>query len=84
MRKEINWRTRREDGSSYEVRVHRWAGVFRFQFKEKGSALWNFDQPPTKEDWETLLDALERRLNRKQATYEEIEEVKKRLEDWTD
>ncbi|MDK3156672.1 hypothetical protein QPK87_08795 [Kamptonema cortianum] len=76
MRQEINWRTRRPDRSSYEVRVARWGKELKFQFREKGGNQWDYERVPELHDWENLLDALERRYSRKQATDMELAHVK--------
>ena len=79
MRQEINWRTRRSDKTVYEVRVSRWSGEIKFQFMEKGDEKWDYDRKPELHDWEDLLNALERRYTRKQATDQEISFVKKQI-----
>ena len=77
MRRDINWTTRRDDGSRYDVRVTWFSGTFKLQFKEKGALRWDYDRKPTREDWETFLDAIERRYQRKQATWKELEEARR-------
>lgn len=79
MRQEINWRTRRPDRTSYEVRVSRWSGKIKFYFKEKGAEQWDMVREPELHDWEDLLNALDRRYSRKQATDQEITFVKKQI-----
>jgi hypothetical protein len=82
MRRDINWKTKRDDGSAYEVRVHWFAGEFKLQFKDKGAADWDYKRKAELEDLETLLDAIERRYQRKQATYGELQIAQKMLEDF--
>jgi hypothetical protein len=77
MRRDINWATKRDDGSRYDVRVTWFSGSYKFQFKERGAARWDYDRKPSPEDWETFLDAIERRYTRKQATYKELEEARR-------
>ena len=77
MRRDINWTTRREDGSRYDVRVTWFSGSFKIQFKERSADRWDYDRKPSREDWETFLDAIERRYTRKQATYKELEEARR-------
>ncbi len=81
MRRDINWITKREDGSRYDVRVTWFSGTFKLQFKEKGAARWDYDRKPTAEDWETFLDAIERRYARKTATYKELEEARRMVKE---
>jgi hypothetical protein len=73
MRRDINWKTKREDGSVYKVRVHWFSGQFKLQFREKESEQWEYDRPPTREDLETLVDAIQRRYQRREATIKELE-----------
>jgi hypothetical protein len=77
MRRDINWTTRREDGSRYDVRVTWFSGSFKIQFKERNADRWDYDRKPSRDDWETFLDAIERRYTRKQATYKELEEARR-------
>jgi hypothetical protein len=77
MRRDINWTTRRDDGSRYEVRVTWFSGTFKIQFQERGSDRWEYDRKPSRDDWETFLDAIERRYQRKTATLKEYEEAKR-------
>lgn len=73
MRRDINWTTRRDDGSKYDVRVTWFSGAFKIQFQERGADKWDYDRKPNAEDWATFLDAIERRYTRKQATLKELE-----------
>jgi hypothetical protein len=77
MRRDINWTTRRDDGSKYDVRVTWFSGKFKFQFKDRGAAKWDYDRPPSRDDLETFLDAIDRRYHRKQATLVEFEEAQR-------
>ena len=77
MRRDINWVTKRDDGSRYDVRVTWFSGTFKLQFKERGADRWDYDRKPSPEDWETFLDAIERRYTRKTATYKELEEARR-------
>jgi hypothetical protein len=77
MRRDINWTTKRDDGSRYEVRVTWFSGQFKLQFKEKGAAKWDYDRQPSRDDLETFLDSIDRRYHRKQATLKEFEEAQR-------
>jgi len=79
MRRDINWTTKRDDGSRYDVRVTWFSGQFKFQFKERGESRWDYDRKPTREDLETFLDAIERRYTRRQATFKELEEAQRMM-----
>ncbi len=81
MRRDINWITKRDDGSRYEVRVTWFSGSFKLQFKERGADRWEYDRVPTPEDWETFLDAIERRYTRRTATFKELEEARRMVKE---
>jgi hypothetical protein len=77
MRRDINWKTRRDDGTSYEVRVTYFSDEFKFQFKEKGEERWDYKRQPNEEDLETFMDAVFRRYQRRQATEEEYQQAQR-------
>lgn len=81
MRRDINWVTKRDDGSRYDVRVTWFSGTFKLQFKERGETKWDYDRKPSPEDWETFLDAIERRYTRKTATLKELEEAQRMVKE---
>ncbi len=72
---------KREDGTIYDVRVTHFAKEFKFQFRDKGSEVWDYKRKPTLDDVQTLVDNVTRRYQRRQATHEELERVKKMLEE---
>jgi len=79
MRRDINWTTKRDDGSRYEVRITWFSGKFKFQFKERGALSWDYERKPSREDLQTFLDAIDRRYHRKQATLKEFEEAQRMM-----
>lgn len=79
MRRDINWKTRRDDGTTYEVRVHWFSGTFKLQFREKGSDYWDYDRKPTQADLADLVDNIQRRYQRRNATLKELEVAQRML-----
>ena len=79
MRRDMEWKTKGEDGTVYEVRVIHFAKEFKFQFRNKGMETWDYERKPTRQDLEDLLDNVGRRYQRRQATHEELERVKKMM-----
>ncbi len=77
MRRDINWIAKRDDGSRYDVRVTWFSGAYKFQFKERGATKWDYDRPPSADDWATFLDAIERRYQRRTATFKELEDARR-------
>ncbi len=79
MNRDINWKTKRDDGTSYEVRVHWFSGKFKMQFREKGADSWDYDRKPSQADLADLVDNIERRYQRRSATLKELEIARKML-----
>ncbi len=79
MRRDINWKTKRDDGSVYHVRVTWFSGRFKLQFAEGKHGKWEYDRVPTREDLETFVDAIARRYQRREATLKELEQAQKML-----
>jgi len=75
MRREIHWRTKREDDTYYDVRVGFFGKQFKFQYKEKSSEKWDYDRDPSLDDLKMLLDIIQRRFQRRQAGPKELEEA---------
>ncbi len=83
MRRDIEFKIKREDGTSYEVRVSPFSGAFRFQFKEKGpDAAWKYDLEPSRPDIEMLLDIIERRYARRRSSLKDVQAAQKLLQDF--
>ncbi|MFZ4597982.1 MAG: hypothetical protein ACOYNN_04990 [Terrimicrobiaceae bacterium] len=82
MRRDINWKMKREDGDFYEVRAVWFGAEFKLQFQEKNSVEWDYQRKPSLEDLEALADAIERRYQRKRATLEVRQAAQKMLADF--
>ena len=94
MRRDLNWTTKRPDGTKYEVRVIYFGKKFEFHFREKtgrmetvgksgrkdkGLDLWDHKTPPKREDLEELVAIMERYHPRHRATDEELREARRML-----
>jgi len=79
MRRDIHWRTKREDGTFYDVRVSFFGGEFKFKFQENTAEGWDYDRSPLRDDLLTLLDAVQRRYQRRQAGPKEVEIARRLL-----
>jgi hypothetical protein len=65
-------------GEKRFVRVEKFARVWRFQVRFRRRTDWDRTVVPTRDMWETLLDALERRYRRREGvTDEDLEGVRK-------
>ncbi len=81
MRRNIEWKTRRDDGTSYEVRVSNFGGKYKFQFLETGTTAWDYKRPPSIEDLEKFCEAVRRRHPRQQVSNEELARAERMLAD---
>ena len=82
MRRDLNWKTKREDGTSYEVRVVFFGKKFEIQFKEKGAEDWDHQRRPSRDDLTQLLETLERYYNRRRASLIDVAAAKKLLDEF--
>jgi hypothetical protein len=77
----IEWTdTDPDSGERRFVRAEKFARRWRFQVRFKRRTEWDRGVPATREMWETLLDALERRYRRREGvTDEDLDLVRKEL-----
>ena len=67
------------------VRAERFAGRWTFSCRLQRRGVWEKWANPSREMWEDLLEALERRLSRQEGTeLADVEMVKTILADWRD
>jgi hypothetical protein len=82
MRREIEFKMKRDDGIAYEVRVSPFSGMFKFQFKEKGAEGWDYDRKPEREELVELLDIIKRRYARRRSSLKDIETVERMIKEF--
>lgn len=76
---EISWKRLADDGSDLQVYAQHVGGAWIFYAREKRYDQWQkIDEPPL-EDWLELLDAVQRRINRRRLRPEEEARVKKSI-----
>lgn len=79
------WMVRDEDGVKREIRVIKESGLWRFQTKRDDAETWiYYDNKKTKPpvaDVESLLEVLERKYQRRRASYGDLQLAKKMLSD---
>jgi hypothetical protein len=80
---DIKWTDRDpETGARRFIRAERFAGFWKFQYRSSRRGIWTRLHPPTIEMWEEVLDALERRLPRREGvTEDDVKQVQKILAD---
>lgn len=77
MQRQICWIDRLDDGVKREVRVAIQSGAVKWQFKRSDEELWDYDGPPTKDDWDALLEKVENRYHRRTASHDNLELVRR-------
>jgi len=80
---EIKWNdTDPESGERRFIRAERFGGFWKFHYRRTRRGEWTRLHPPTIEMWETVLDALERRIPRREGVTEvDVKQVKTILKD---
>ena len=73
---EISWKRVTEDGVKLQVNAQRVSREWRFFQREKRFDQWQPVSEPPLEDWLELLDAVQRRINRRLLRPEEETRVK--------
>jgi hypothetical protein len=76
---EISWKRITEDGLSLQVYARHVGREWRFFSREKRYDQWQAVEEPPLEDWLELLDAVQRRINRRLLRPEEEARVKKQI-----
>ena len=79
MRRDMEWKAERDDGTRYEVRVSCFAKKYRFQFMEPGAVKWDYTREPSITDLERLCDTVRRRRQRRQASDEDLTRAERLL-----
>lgn len=78
MKRDIEWKEKTEEGGKRIVRVKfPGRGVVKWQFKCTGDEEWDYDTPPSPEDWAALQEKVEAMYNRRRCAYKDVELVRK-------
>ena len=76
---EISWKRTTADGTTLQVYVQHVGRDWRFFARQRRFDLWQPVEEPPLEDWLELLDAVQRRINRRLLRPEEEARVKQRI-----
>lgn len=76
---EISWKRTTEEGISLQVYARHVGREWRFFARERRHDQWQAVKDPPLEDWLALLDAIQRRINRRLLRPEEEARVKKSI-----
>ena len=81
---EIKWTdTHPETGARRYLRAARFAGRWRFSYRNQRRDVRWHDLAPTREMWEIVLDSLKRRYRRREGVSDEdVAQVERVLRDW--
>ena len=80
MRNEHAWTERTADGLKREIRAVKFGGKWTLQAKVKGEAAWTYYDDPPLADLETLRDILERKYQRRRASFEDVRSVEQLIQ----
>jgi hypothetical protein len=77
VKRNLEWVEKLDGGVKRKVRVSfTGKGRVKWQFQLSDREGWDYDSPPTLDDWETLEDTLEALYRRRRAKYELLESVR--------
>jgi len=76
---EITWKRRTEEGEKVEINARFIGADWRFFRRSGRFERWEEFANPPLEDWLTLLDGVERRIQRRLARPEEAPRLRKRI-----
>lgn len=81
MKRDIEWKDI-ENGVNRKVRItFPGQGVVKWQFKRQGEERWDYDTPPSDDDWQVLVKKVEGMYNRNRCAHRDLELVKKGMWD---
>jgi hypothetical protein len=78
--RDISWTRRTDDGERVEIYVDQTGDRWVFHSRERRPEPWQVVENPPLEDWERLLDAVERRIGRQLMKPEEADRIRKTIQ----
>ena len=81
MRSQHIWTDRNGNGRKREVRATKFGGVWRLQSKTVGDLDWTYYDRPLLEDLRALKNILERKYQRRRASFEDVASIKKIIQE---
>lgn len=58
-----------EDGEKREIRVTVMRDKVKWQFKRESEEQWDYNSPPSRSDWDELMQKVENRYHRRTASH---------------
>ena len=83
MRSQHIWTERDAEGRKREVRATKFGGQWKLQAKTEGEENWTYFDDPPMEDLLTLKGIVERKYQRRRASYEDVVAVEKLIKQRT-
>jgi len=78
MKRNIEWKEKTEDGVKRTVRIlFPGQGQVKWQFKRSDEERWDYDTPPSSEDWKNLEDKVDKLYQRNRCAFRDLELIKK-------
>ncbi|VGO22790.1 hypothetical protein [Pontiella sulfatireligans] len=78
MKHDIEWVEKLEDRIKRKVRItFHGPNNIKWQFKRSDEEFWDYDTPPTAEDWNALEEKIDTLYHRRRQPYKHLELVRK-------
>ncbi|MEN7972310.1 MAG: hypothetical protein ABFR47_00595 [Verrucomicrobiota bacterium] len=78
MKADIEWVEKLEGGVKRKIRItFLGKGRMKWQTKRSDEETWDYDTPPSADDWNTLVEKVEALYNRRRTPFKNLELVKK-------
>lgn len=78
MKRDLEWKEKLDDGVKRTIRVKfPGSGRVKWQFKRSDEEMWDYDSPPTSEDWEILEEKVNNLYQRNRCALRDRELIKK-------
>jgi len=75
---DIEWVEKLEGGVKRKIRItFLGKGKMKWQTKRSDEDFWDYDTPPTSDDWDTLEEKVEAFYNRRRTPFKNLELVRK-------
>ena len=77
MMRQICWIEKLEDGIKRDVRWTVGRGQVKWQIKRSDQERFDYDTPPTREDWDNFMERVEARYQRRNVSFDDLQLVRK-------
>lgn len=78
MKADIEWVEKLDDGMKRKIRItFLGKGRMKWQTKQSNEDFWDYDTPPSPDDWNHLEEKMEALYNRRRESFKNLELVRK-------